>query len=178
MLRDHWSRHARVHTQPSTEEPATTTTHSTQTLQTPTSTDISAARARNESTWRASAVALYDGDIERFLRTGPRRPLRRRLPRRGLPVRGGGAGPFRQLFGGFASADESIGVVDVRFHQTDDPDVVFVEERMVARLHGGGSYQNTLAIRVTFRGDLIQEILEYYGQLAHQGSRTRLVAGA
>ena len=29
--------------------------------------DLTSARARNESTWRASAVALYDGDIEKFL---------------------------------------------------------------------------------------------------------------
>ena len=157
----------------------TTTTHPTQTLQTPTSTDISAARARNESTWRASAVALYGGDIERFLSywtTDARYAVA--YPVEGFPSVVEGLDALRQLFGGFASAAESIGVVDVRFHQTDDPQVAFVEERMVARLHGGGSYENTLAIRVTFRGDLIQEILEYYGQLAHQELAHQLVAGA
>jgi ketosteroid isomerase-like protein len=89
-----------------------------------------------------------------------------------------GRDALRQLFGTFAAAAAKIGVLDVRFHQTDDPAVAFVEERMVADLHGGGRYENTLVIRVTFRGELIQEIFEYYGQVAHQALARGLGAGA
>ena len=56
----------------------------------------------------------------------------------------------------------------MRLHQTDDPDVVFVEEHMTADLHDGGSYENDLVIRVTFRDGLIHDMFEYYGQVAHQ----------
>ena len=54
----------------------------------------------------------------------------------------------------------------MRLHQTDDPDVVFVEERMTADLHGGGRYENDLVIRVTFRDGLIHDMFEYYGQVS------------
>lgn len=144
-----------------------------------TSVDLAAARAGNESTWRASAVALYAGDIERFLSywtTDARYAVA--YPVDGFPSVVEGHDAFRQLFGGFAAATEEIGVHDVRFHQTDNPAVAFVEERMVARLHGGGRYENTLVIRVTFRGNLIQEIFEYYGQTAHQALARGLGAGA
>jgi ketosteroid isomerase-like protein len=131
--------------------------------------DLMAVRARNESTWRASAVALYAGDIEEFLRhwtDGARYAVA--FPVDGLPAVVEGKEAFRALFGGFAAAAERIAVTDVRFHQTEDPDVAFVEERMEADLHSGARYENTLAIRVTFRDGLIHEIFEYYGQQAHQ----------
>ena len=65
----------------------------------------------------------------------------------------------------------------MRFHQTDDPDVALVEERMVADLVGGGRYENFLAIRVTFRDGLIADMYEYYGQVAHQAMVADLGGG-
>ena len=79
-----------------------------------------------------------------------------------------------QLFGAFGAAATSIAVHDVRFHQTDDPDVAFVEERMVADLRDGGRYENRLVIRATFRDGLIAELFEYYGEGAHAAMLGRL----
>ena len=137
----------------------------------------SPARARNEATWRASAVALYAGDIEEFLAhwsTEPRYAVA--YPVDGFPPVVEGRDQFRAMFGGFAAAAERIAVTDVHFHQTDDPDVVFVEEHMTIDLLGGGRYENDLAIRVTFREGLIHDMFEYYGQAAHQNLATTLMA--
>jgi ketosteroid isomerase-like protein len=82
------------------------------------------------------------------------------------------------LFGGFASASEQIGVTRVTIHQTDNPDVVIVEEHMAADLHDGSRYENDLIIRVTFRDGLIHDMVEYYGQIAHQQLAVRLTAAA
>ena len=65
----------------------------------------------------------------------------------------------------------------MRFHQSDDPDVAFVEERMVADLAAGGRYENLLVIRVTFRDGLIADMYEYYGQVAHQALAHSLGGG-
>jgi hypothetical protein len=62
----------------------------------------------------------------------------------------------------------------VRFHQTDDPDVAFMEERIVADLRDGGSYENRLVIRATFSGGLIAELFEHYGEGAHAAMLGRL----
>lgn len=45
---------------------------------------------------------------------------------------------------------------------------------MTAELIGGGSYENRLVIRVTFRDDLIAEMFEYYGERAHAELLRRL----
>jgi ketosteroid isomerase-like protein len=66
----------------------------------------------------------------------------------------------------------------VTIHQTDNPDVVIVEEHMVADLHDGSRYENDLIIRVTFRDGLIHDMFEYYGQVAHQQLAERLLAPA
>jgi ketosteroid isomerase-like protein len=127
------------------------------------------ARARNESTWRAAAIALYAGDIEQFLThwtESPRYAVAYPLP--GVPAVVEGRDQFRELFGAMTAAAASVEVHDVRFHQTDDPQVAIVEERMVAELHNGFSYENLLIIRVTFRSGLISDIFEYYGEVAHQ----------
>jgi ketosteroid isomerase-like protein len=131
--------------------------------------DLSSARTRNESTWRASSIALYAGDIEECLThwtANPRYTVA--YPIEGFPAVVEGRDQFQVLFGGLTAAAERIEVHDVRFHQTDDPDVAIVEERMVAELHNGHHYENLLAIRVTFRDGLIDDMFEYYGQLAHQ----------
>ena len=140
--------------------------------------DLTSRTARNESTFRASAVALYAGDIEEFLAhwaVDARYEVA--YPVEGLPPVVEGHDAFRQVFGGLTGATERIEVHDVRFHQTADPDVAFVEERMVADLHGGGRYENILVLRVTFRDGLIREIYEYYGEVAHRELVSSLGAG-
>ncbi len=130
--------------------------------------DLATARARNESTFRASAVAMNAGDIDTFLEHWtPDGRFEVAYPVPGVPAVVEGHDAFRELFGGLTSAAEAIRMHDVRFHQTEDPAVAFVEKKMVADLHGGGRYENTLALRVTFRDGLIREIFEYYGEVAH-----------
>ncbi len=155
-----------------------TTTHRPTGTAGPSTSASASTRAGNESVFRASAVAMYAGDIEEFLRfwTSDGR-YEVAYPVAGLPAVVQGQDEFRQLFGGLTSATERIEVHDVRFHQTEDPDVAFVEERMVADLRGGGTYENILALRVTFRDGLIREIYEYYGQVAHQELVDGLGAG-
>ncbi|GAA3521537.1 hypothetical protein GCM10022234_16800 [Aeromicrobium panaciterrae] len=142
-------------------------------------TDLATARARNEAVWRASAIALYSGDIDGFLSYwSPEPRYRVAYPVEGIPAFIKGAEQFRAIFGGFASAAAQIGVTGVTFHQTDNPDVVIVEEHMVADLHDGSRYENDLIIRVTFRDGLIHDMLEYYGQVAHQQLAARLMGAA
>lgn len=141
--------------------------------------DLSAARSRNESTWRASAIALYSGDIDGFLAHWTSEPRYRvAYPVDGFPAAVEGREQFRALFGGFASAAKTITVTNVVMHQTDVPDIVLVEEHMVAELHDGARYENDLIIRVTFRDGLIHDMFEYYGQAAHQQLAHRLSAAA
>lgn len=146
---------------------------------TTTTTELAAARARNESTWRASAIALYTGDIEGFLaHWSPEPRYAVAYPVEGFPSVVEGRDQFRMLFGGFAAAAQRIDVTDVHIHQTDDPDVVIVEEHMTADLHDGSRYENDLVIRVTFRDGLLHDMFEYYGQVAHQQLADRLLAAA
>jgi ketosteroid isomerase-like protein len=158
------------------DKPTRSTTEDDMTTTTSTATpDLTMARARNEATWRAAAVALYAGDIEEFLAHWTAEPRYSvAYPVAGIPPTVEGRDQFRALFGGFGAAATRIEVHDVRFHQTADPDVAIVEERMVADLVGGGSYENLLAIRVTFRDGLIADMYEYYGQVAHQALADRL----
>ncbi len=139
--------------------------------------ELTAARARNESVWRASAVALYAGDIETFLAHWTDNPTYEvAYPVDGFPARIEGVDQFRAMFGGFAAAARSIGVTDVRLHQTDDPDLIFVEERMAAELHDGSRYEDDLVIRVRFADGRIEKMFEYYGERAHQELARRLGA--
>ena len=82
-------------------------------------------------------------------------------PVEGLPAVVEGREALTQMFAALVSAAENVEVHDVRFHQTADPDVAFVEERMVIDLVGGGGYENRIAMRVTFRDGQIAEMLEY-----------------
>lgn len=143
------------------------------------SADLDEARVRNESTWRASALALYAGDIPGFLDhwvAEPRYAVA--YPIEGVPAVVEGRQAFLGLFGGFAAAAETIEVHDVEFHQTIDPDVAIVQERMVAVLKDGGTYENLLVIRVRFDGGRIRDMLEYYGEVAHANLLHRLFGGA
>jgi ketosteroid isomerase-like protein len=131
--------------------------------------DLAAARARNEQTWRASSEALYSGRIDEFMTYWcADAHYEAALPVPGMPPIIAGREALHTTFSALTASVESIAVHDVRFHQTDDPDVAIIEERMVAELRGGGRYENRLIIRTTFRDGKIAEMYEYYGQLAHQ----------
>lgn len=135
------------------------------------------ARERNEAIWRQSSALLYGKRIGEFLaywHEDARYEVA--YPVAGFPAVVEGRAALGELFAGFAAAATRIEVTDVRFHQTDDPDVAFVEERMVAELVGGGTYENRLVIRVTFRDGLLAEMHEYYGQHAHEQLLRRLGA--
>jgi ketosteroid isomerase-like protein len=133
------------------------------------------ARERNEAVWNQAATALYAGRIDEYVAYWqPDGRYEVAYPIGDMPATVEGHEAISQLFGAFGTAATSIAVHDVRFHQTDDPDVAIVEEQMVADLVGGGSYENLLAIRVTFRDGLIADMYEYYGQVAHQALADRL----
>ncbi|HYC82202.1 MAG TPA: nuclear transport factor 2 family protein [Solirubrobacterales bacterium] len=138
-------------------------------------TELAAARERNEAIWRQSSTSLYDNRIDEFLaywHEDARYEVA--YPIGDFPAVVEGRAALGELFASFAAASERLEVHDVRFHQTDDPQVAFVEERMVAELVGGGRYENRLVIRVTFRDGLIAEMCEYYGQRAHEELLVRL----
>jgi ketosteroid isomerase-like protein len=135
----------------------------------PAPTVLATARARNESVWRAASTALYSGDIDGFLTywtDSPRYAVA--YPTDGVPAVVEGRDQFRALFGGLAAAASAIAVHDVRFHQTDDPEIAIVEERMLAELHNGLRYENLLVIRVTFSNGALSDMFEYYGEIAHR----------
>lgn len=132
-------------------------------------TTATTTRERNEAVWNQSSALLYDKRLEEFLaywHDDARYEVA--YPVEGFPPVVEGRAALGELFAGFAAVAERIGVHDVRFHQTDDPNVAFVEECMTADLVNGGSYENSLVIRVTFRDGLIAEMYEYYGQRAHE----------
>lgn len=131
-------------------------------------TSSTAVPTANEAVWDASGAALYAGDIDAFLtHWQPDGRYEVAYPVAGLPPVVAGHTALRELFAGLTSLAASIRVDDVRFHQTADPDVAFVEEHMTAELHDGGGYENDLCLRVTFRDGRIASIFEYYGQHAH-----------
>jgi ketosteroid isomerase-like protein len=122
----------------------------------------------NEAAWHASGAALYAGDIDTFLtHWQPDGRYEVAYPVAGLPPVVAGHAALREVFTGFGSLAAWIRVDDVRYHQTADPDVAFVEEHMTAELHDGGRYENDLCLRVTFRDGRIASIFEYYGERAH-----------
>jgi ketosteroid isomerase-like protein len=132
-------------------------------------TDLAAARARNEDVWRRSSTLLYAREIDAFIdHWCEDASYEAALPVAGLPAVITGHEALHAAFTGLVAAARSITVHDVRFHQTDDPDIAIIEEHMVAELSDGDRYENRLIIRVTFRDGRISHMLEYYGQLAHQ----------
>jgi ketosteroid isomerase-like protein len=135
----------------------------------PAAIDLTAARIRNEEVWRRSSQLLYAGEIDRFVECWCEdASYEAALPVAGLPAVITGHEALHAAFTGLVAGARSIAVHDVVFHQTDDPDVAIIEQRMVAELATGDSYQNRYIIRVTFRDGRIAGMLEYYGQLAHQ----------
>jgi len=144
-----------------------------------TSTTTSAQHAANVELWRRSAASLYAGDIDAFLECWHEDARYEVVyPVAGSPPLVQGRAALREMFTGFAALATTIAVHDVEFHQTTDPGVAFVQERMVAELHDGGHYENQLCIRVTFRDGLIASMLEYYGQDAHTELLRRIALAA
>ena len=138
-------------------------------------TDPAAARKRNQAVWKQSSQALYAQRIDEFVAFWQEDgSYEVAYPIEGMPPRVEGREALAQVFQGFAAAAERIEVHDVSFHQTDDPDVAIVEERMVIDLADGGRYENRLVIRVTFRDGLIADMFEYYGDRAHEALLRRL----
>jgi ketosteroid isomerase-like protein len=140
-----------------------------------TTTTIPGARQRNQAAWRRSAAALYAGRMDEFLADWHHDAAYEvAYPVDGAPARVQGHDALLALFSRFTAAAERIRVEDVRFHQTDDPDVAFVEERMRVDLRDGWRYENRLVLRVTFREGRIAEIVEYYGERVHAELLRRL----
>ena len=143
-----------------------------------TSPAITRSELTNEQNWAESARLLYSGQIEKFLSYWCEdASYEVAYPVPGMSAVITGHDALRGIFGGFGAAAETIEVRDVTFHQTIDPDVAIVEERMLATLRGGGSYENRMIIKVTFRNGLIASIFEYYGELAHRDLLQRLGFG-
>jgi ketosteroid isomerase-like protein len=136
------------------------------------------ARARNEAAWRRSSALLYARRIDEFVATWtPDGRYEAALPVPGLPAVITGTADLHAAFTGLVAAARTIGVSDVLFLQTDDPDVAVIEERMHAELADGSTYDNRMCMRVTFRDGLIAEMVEYYGQFAHADLLARLGLG-
>jgi ketosteroid isomerase-like protein len=140
-------------------------------------TDLTTAPPSNEAVWHASAAALYSGDIDAFLsHWQPDGNYEVAYPVAGMAPRVSGRDALAELFAGFSALAAWIRVEDVRFHATADPDLAFVEERMLAELHDGSGYENDLCLRVGFHNGRIASIYEYYGERAHEGLLERLAA--
>jgi ketosteroid isomerase-like protein len=136
------------------------------------------ARTRNEAAWHRSSALLYARRIDEFVATWtPDGRYEAALPVPGLPAVITGSTDLHAAFTGLVAAVRTIGVSDVLFLQTDDPDVAVVEERMHAELLDGSAYDNRMCIRVRFRDGLIAEMVEYYGQFAHADLLRRLGVG-
>ena len=107
-------------------------------LNTTATVDPDAARERNLQTWQESSRLLYAGRIEEFVQYWtPDASYEAALPVPGLPAVITGRDALRAAFSALVASASSISVHDVVLHQTADPDVAFVEERMTARLTDG-----------------------------------------
>ncbi len=143
----------------------------------PSTTDLAEARRHHEQVWHESSRMLREGRIEEFLTYWtPDGRYSVAYPVPGLPATLQGHEQLGGAFAGFLAATTRVAMQDVEFHQTDDPDVAFVQERMVIDVADGSGYENLLAMRVTFRGGLLHEIFEYYGENAYADLIRRIAA--
>jgi len=95
------------------------------------------ARERNEAVWNQAAAALYAGRVDEYVAYWqPDGRYEVAYPIGAMPAAVEGHEAISQLFSAFGAAATSIAVHDVRFHQTDDPDVAFVEELPGANTQG------------------------------------------
>ncbi|MCX5045857.1 nuclear transport factor 2 family protein [Aldersonia sp. NBC_00410] len=130
--------------------------------------DLAAVRTRNEELWTRSSGLLFARRVDEFIETWCEDGIyEAALPVPGLDAVIAGRDALRAVFGGLTAAVTELGVTDLVFHQTADPDVAIIEEKMIGKLADGYTYENRLAIRVTFRDGKIAHMREYYGQFAH-----------
>lgn len=140
-----------------------------------TAADLADARQRNEAIWKQTSSLYYLKRIDESLALWHEDArYEAAFPVPGLPAVVEGRAALVAMFAGMAALAQTITVHDVRFEQTDDPDVVYIDERMVADLVGGGRYENRNLIRLTFRDGLIAEMLEFSGQRALEGLLQRI----
>jgi ketosteroid isomerase-like protein len=134
---------------------------------------------RNRAVWEAQSQAFYEGRVEESMAHWHEDARWETVyPVDGLPAVVEGRAALTQTFAGMAALAERIEVRDVSFHQTADPDVLFIEELMVADLRGGGHYENRIAMRVSFRDGKIAAMLEYAGPRETEALLRQAVAAA
>jgi len=141
----------------------TTTTHTTTSQ-----IDPAVARERNKAVWDESSAFLFAKRIDEFAafwHEDARYEVA--YPIAGMPAVLEGRAMLAEVMTGLVATADRMEVHDIQFHQTENPDVAFVEERWDVDLAGGGHYENKMVIRVTFRDGLIASVLEYYGERAH-----------
>jgi ketosteroid isomerase-like protein len=137
--------------------------------------ELAAARERNHAVWRQQTELLFAKRIEdAFSYWHSDARYEAAYPIEGLPAVVEGRDALIQMFAALLAAGERIESQGFRFHQTDDPDTVFVEERFVMDLIGGGDFENRVVMRVTFRDGLIAEMLEYADRRAMEDLLHRL----
>lgn len=130
--------------------------------------DPGAARRRAERLWEDYARTLSARDAAAFAELfTPDARFVVAYPVDGVPPVLEGRDAVRGFIGALAGAVTEVWVSDAAVHQTDDPAVALVEYRLGVDLPGGGTYRDRLVARLTFRGEHIAEVLEFYGETAH-----------
>jgi uncharacterized protein len=133
-----------------------------------TPTDLGAVAEQNRRLYAANSAAFEALDIEASLALwDPDGVYSTAYEIEGFPSEIRGHDELRAVLGGFLAACASLEQRDVRFHQTTDPEVFFVEWEWHAVLHDGSAHSNRYAARARVRDGRFAEFHEYYGQLAH-----------
>jgi ketosteroid isomerase-like protein len=116
----------------------------------------------NQELWERMSSLYYDKRVEEALALWTEDARYEAVyPVDGLPAVVEGRPALIEMFSGLVAVAERIEVQDVRFHETSDPNVVFIEERMVIDVVDGSRYENRVVMRITFRDGLIAEMVEY-----------------
>jgi ketosteroid isomerase-like protein len=141
--------------------------HATRSMSAMTTTEI--IPTINERTWFAQQRHLEAGDMDAWAELwAPDGRLRVVYPIAGVPPEVEGRETIKALMTSFAAAVDGISYREAAFHPTLDPDLAFAEHLLHVDLPGGGVYENRYAMRLTFRDGLLLELVEYYGERAHE----------
>lgn len=81
-------------------------------------------------------------------------------------------------FGRLAASIGAVTFTEEQYQPTADPEVVWVEYHIHIDLLDGGTYDNEIASRLTFRDGLLAELKEYYGFAQYEAFAQRLSEGA
>jgi ketosteroid isomerase-like protein len=142
-----------------------------------TTTDLDTIRERNLRLWTQHTASFEAGDIpavaELWHEDGR---MEVAYPIEGMPPALEGRDAIAALFASELESAESIEQRNVLFHQTTDPNVVFVEFSWHAVLKNGSTYDNDYVARVTIKDGRFSAIYEYYGEKAHADLIGRLFA--